>query len=236
MHAVRDDHRVAAEVLDLHAAGEVRDRDPAADPLQPRPHHRAPARPAHFDRVVAAWKVATIGPLAIMQTSSDDRRRRRLVHVDDVEAPLAQPAAHPRGRHRAELHAGHRAVVRDRHGAPGEGDPLVGERLLVLGRREHLDVVAHAAQRLGQVAHVVLHPAGDVPLVGADQADAHQAALPGRSAGRRPGGTSAQIRPSMCQSSGCSAIAVGERVGHRLHRRGRPGPAAGPGRRRAPPG
>ena len=70
VHAVRDDHRVAAEVLDLHAAGEVRDRDPAADPLQPGPHDRAPGG-QHFERVVAAWKVATIGPLAIMQTSSD---------------------------------------------------------------------------------------------------------------------------------------------------------------------
>ena len=36
-----------------------------------------PQAASHRDRVVAAWKVATIGPLAIMQTSSDDRRRRR---------------------------------------------------------------------------------------------------------------------------------------------------------------
>ena len=44
-------------------------------------------------------------------------------------------------------------------------------------------------------------------------------ALPRRAG---PGGTSAQIRPSMCQSSGCSAIDGGERVGDRLHRAGHP--------------
>ena len=71
MHAVRDDHGVAAEVLDLHAAGEVRHGDPAADPLQPRAGTTGPQAASHFDRVVAAWKVATIGPLAIMQTSRD---------------------------------------------------------------------------------------------------------------------------------------------------------------------
>ena len=35
---------------------------------------------------------------------------------------VAQPVPHPSGGHQAELHPGHRAVVRDRHGSPGEGD------------------------------------------------------------------------------------------------------------------
>src|SRR5918997_1198176 len=117
-----------------------------------------------LDRVVAAWKVATIGPSAIMHTD------------------------------RPKLHAGHRAVVRKGHGAPGPRRVLVGQRLLALGRGEHLDVVAHPAPRLGEVAHVVLHPAGDVPLVGADQPDAHQSpSTPvrlGEQAGARPAGGS----------------------------------------------
>src|SRR3954471_21442393 len=73
----------------------------------------------------------------------------------------------------------------------------------MLRRGEHLDVVAHAAQGPGEVPHVVLDPARDVPLVRTDQADAHQ----GESC-TGSGGTSAQIRPSMCQSSGCAAIEV----------------------------
>ena len=51
-------------------------------------------------------------------------------------------------------------------------------------------------------------------------------------AGRRPSGTSGQIRPSMCQSSGCSRDRGGERVGDRCiaavtRSSSRPGPSTG---------
>ena len=90
----------------------------------------------------------------------------------------------------------------------------------MLGRREHLDVVARARQRLGQVAHVGLDAAGDVPLVRADQADPHQAGPPSaRPRRRRVRGTSGQIRPSMCQSSGCSPIVAAKASATCLRRR-----------------
>ncbi len=76
---------------------------------------------SHFDRVVAAWKVATIGPFAIMQTSSATDGGAGSCTWTTSKWPVAQPATHPRGRHRPELEAGHRAVVRDRHGPAGEG-------------------------------------------------------------------------------------------------------------------
>ena len=101
--------------------------------------------------------------------------------------------------------------------------------VLTPAEREDLDVVAHAAQRLRQVAHVVLHPPGHVPLVGADQADAHQAD-PGSTDSSAP--TSAQIRPSMCQSSGWSPMEAVKASATRCmaagaRSRSRPGPATG---------
>ena len=47
--------------------------DTAIRPVIRSSHGRTtgPQAASHFDRVVAAWNVATIGPLAIMQTSSD---------------------------------------------------------------------------------------------------------------------------------------------------------------------
>ena len=143
-----------------------------------------PDAASHFDRVVAAWKVATIGPLAIMQTSSDTDGGAGSCTWTTSKCPSRSQ----RRTRAAETGPNCRLAIEPlyghRHGAPGEGDPRVGERLLALGRREDLDVVAHPAQRLGQVAHVVLDATGDVPLVRADQADAHQAG-PGGAAGRR---------------------------------------------------
>ena len=71
VHAVGDDHRVAAEVLDLHPPREVGHRDAPADPLQPRAH-TGPKAASHLERTVAVWNVATMGPSAIMQTSRDN--------------------------------------------------------------------------------------------------------------------------------------------------------------------
>ena len=104
VHAVRDDHRVAAEVLDLHPAGEVGHRDPAADPLQPGPHDWPPGR-QELRPGGGGVEGGHDRPLGDHADQQRHRRRRRLVHVDDVEVPVAQPAAHAGGRHRAELHS-----------------------------------------------------------------------------------------------------------------------------------
>ena len=85
---------------------------------------------------------------------------------------LVQPAADPGRDHRAERHPGHRAVVGHRHRAAGRHD--VRRQVVALGRREHRHVVAERDQRLGEVLDVVLHPAGDVEGVGADDADPHR--------------------------------------------------------------
>ena len=61
--------------------------DTAIRPVIRSSHGRTtgPQAASHFERTVAAWKVATIGPLAIMQTSRDTDGGAGLVHVDDVE-------------------------------------------------------------------------------------------------------------------------------------------------------
>ena len=69
--AVRDDHRVAAEVLDLHLPGQFADRDPAGDLLQERLQHRTGTRCSHRERGFAVWKVATIGPSATISARKD---------------------------------------------------------------------------------------------------------------------------------------------------------------------
>ena len=62
------------------------------------------------------------------------------------------------------------------------------------------------AQRPGQVADVVLDPAGDVPLVGADQADAHVRPAGGRRAG---GSERPRVRPARSGRACASPRAAG---------------------------
>src|SRR3712207_197586 len=147
-----------------------------------------------LDRVVAAWKVATIGPSAIMQTSSPTEGGTGSCTWTTSKWP-----SRSQRRTRVALTGPHCMLAIAPLYAPGPGRVRGGQRLLALGGGQHLDVVTQTAQRLGQVAHVVLDAAGDVPLVGTDQADAHQRS-PCRGGS---GGTSSQMRPRTCQSSGC---------------------------------
>ena len=103
------------------------------------------------ERVIAVWKVATTGPRADSTASSDRLERERLVHVQHVERAPGQPAAHPGGRDRAERDPGHRPVVRQRHRPPGR-DHVRRQVGVLVGRRQHADLVPEPDQRLGEVA------------------------------------------------------------------------------------
>ena len=229
MHAVRDDHRVAAEVLDLQPAGDVGDRDPAGDLLQPRPQ-TVPKPPATATGSSRRGRWRRSGPSAIMQASSDRLGGAGSCTCTHVEVALAQPAADPGGRHRAELQPGHRAVVRDRHGPAGRRPrSSAARRLLVLGRGEHRHVVAEREQRLGEVADVGLHAAGDVPRVG--QTSPILIGRPPRGRASRP---AAAGRPATAAAACASRPGAGDRRGERVGERlgGGGDPVAQPARRR----
>ena len=99
VHPVGDDHRVAAEVLDLNPPGEVGDRDPAADLLQPAADDRPPARSATS---------TGLSPRGRWRRSGPSRSCR----------PAARTTAAP-GRARGRRRSAPRAAT----GAPGRRTP-----------------------------------------------------------------------------------------------------------------
>jgi hypothetical protein len=168
---VGDQHGVAAQVLDERRPGRFGDRDPAVDLLKRRAEHglggEQPPGLAH--RGVHRRHDGAGGYPAGEQRQ---RGHRGLMHVQHVEVAVAQPAADPVRRQRAECQPGHRPVVRDRHRLAGR-DHVGRERPVVVGRGDHRDLVAELDQRLGQVPDVLLYPAGHVPRVRARDAYPH---------------------------------------------------------------
>ena len=214
---VRDQHRVAAHVLDQGLAGRLGHGDPGADLLQRGPQHRLGRVRS---RGSAGWRCGR-------WPRSGRRRPSRPAATGWAWPARARAARRSRPRltqrrtraadTEAEREPGHRAVVGHRDRAPG-GHHVGRQRRVVVGRGDHRDVVAQPDQRLGQVPDVLLHAARHVPGVRADDADPHlgtavraaaAAALrrwprpppAGRDRGRRR-----RRRWSMCQSCGCAAI------------------------------
>ena len=114
-------------------------------------------------------------------------RRGRLVHVQHVEAAVADGAVHAREDLRREVHVGDRAVARERHGR-AHGDEALGHRLAPAvdraprrrhgaHRRDDPGLVTALLELLGEVLDVVVHTAGDGPGVRGDEAYAHPAPL-----------------------------------------------------------
>ena len=146
-HAVRDDHGVAADMLDQRVTRGLGHRYPAVDLLHPGAHHRvgdqqhARARDGGMER----RDDRAGGHPAGQQGQARDLG---LVHVQHVEAAVLDPAPHPAHRQEAERQARHRAVVGHGHRPAGPGD--VGrQRRVVVGRRDHRYLVARVDQRLG---------------------------------------------------------------------------------------
>ena len=113
-HPVGDQHRVAAQVLDERRPRRLGHRDPAVDLLKRGAEHRlgGEQHPGLAHRGVHGRHDRAGRHPAGEQRQ---RRHRRLVHVQHVEIAVAEPAADPAGRQRAEREPGHRAVVRHRH-------------------------------------------------------------------------------------------------------------------------
>ncbi len=138
--AVRDHHRVPAEVLHQRAPGVLAHRDPRADLLQGgledrvRGDHGPGARVGRVERGDDRALRRPAGQQA-------QRGRRRLVDVDHVERAVVQPPAHPGRREEAEVQPGHRAVVRHRNRAPGRDD-VRRQRGVVVRRGEDGHLVA----------------------------------------------------------------------------------------------
>ena len=169
-----------------------------------RADHRADARPAGEQR---------------------QARRGRLVHVQDVEVALAQPAAHPRGGHGAERQPGDRAVVRHGHGAPGRRRrTAAARRRRRPGRAPRPRARARSASRRGR-GRATCTPPGTSQEYGQTRPILTRGLRPS-AASARPSTSSTQSGCSMCQSSGCSAM---PRSNERRRR-------AGSSRRRAPGG
>src|SRR5262249_56441831 len=119
--------------------------------------------------------------------------RGRAVYVQHVDPALPDPAADPRRRKETERKPRHRPVVRDRNRAAGRHH-VPGERRVVVGGGNYRDLVPQADERLGQLLNVLLHPAGDIPGVGADHADLHGSPPP-------PPAAAPPARPSTAASS-----------------------------------
>ena len=134
------------------------------------------------------------------------------MHVHDVEVAVAQPAPHPGRGDQAELHPGDRAVVRDAHpGLTGQHDVGRQPGGVVLAGRQHRHVVAQLDELLGEIAHVRLDAAGDVPGVGADDADAHA---------RRPSPAAVRSGRRARAAAACASPPGAARWPRRTRRRG----------------
>ena len=200
LDAVRDEHRVPAEVLDDHAAGGRRHRDAAGDLLERRAAARCRTPAGHG-----------YGP-SPCGTSRPSGRSRRSRPASTRSARSARAGAGRRRRPRAAsagcgpARAGRRrAGRRSRCTAPAPHDRRARRTRAGRPRRGRRPARAptpraRARRGVGEVADVRLHPAGDVPGVRADDADPHaRAARRGSSAAR----SSSHSRCSMCQSAGC---------------------------------
>ena len=124
------------------------------------------------DLRIAVCTVATIGPEATQQASSDSDGTEGSCTCSTSNVALLEPAADPVRRQRAERQPGHRPVVRDRHRLACR-DHVGRQRAVLVGRGDHRDLVAELDQRLGQVPDVLLHAAGHVPRVRARDAYPH---------------------------------------------------------------
>ena len=170
-HAVGDEHRVAAELLDLPAPRHLRHGDAAADALQHRPQQgrgQLQRQRLRRRRVVRGHDGAHRGA----HGEHGVARRIRLVDVQHVEVAVGDPAPDLPRRHGAERQPRHRPVVRDRDRAPAALDEFgyLGGRA---GRTDQADLVAARPELLAQVDRVRLHAAGHVEGIRADHSDAH---------------------------------------------------------------
>lgn len=136
-----------------------------------------------------------------------DAGDQRLVQVHHVEGTVAQPPRRPGRDAGPEGESGDRSVVGHRHRL---ADHLDIRRQLVIGLpgSQHGDFMPARAELQGQVADVVLHPAGHVERVGADEPDSHPSSAAAGSGAARETMSAEKIRCSMCQSSGCRRIAA----------------------------
>ena len=221
-HAVGDDDRVAADVLDQRGAGRLGDRDPAVDLLQRGPQHRIGdhEHPRARDRGVHGGHDRTRGHPAGQQGQAGDAG---FVDVQHVEPALVEPAPDPAHRQEAERQPGHRPVIG--HGHRTAGSHHVGrQRGVIVGRGDDRDLVPLLDQGLGQVPDVLLDAAGHVPGVRADHPDLHGIA-PGRKVGGedalehvpvgRVFGDAGLEDPGQVLAHGRDLLRPGTRLGHR---------------------
>ena len=215
--AVRDDDGVGAEVLDDHLARGGRHRDPAAELLEERLQHVVEHGQERGTASVAMWNVATSGPSWIMQVSSD-----RLGGAGSCTCTTSKSPSRSQRRTRAADTSPNCTRATEPlygigHGLAGGDDVGRQTGRVVVARREHRHLVPERDERLGEIADVRLHAAGDVPGVRADDADPHQPARrvvdPHRDRAafaRRPqpdaSRSASQSCCSMCQSVGCAAM------------------------------
>ena len=173
------------------------------------------------DRVIAVWKVATTGPRADSTASID-----RLGASGSCTCSTSKsPAASHRRTRAVETGPNDIRATEPLYGtgtARPAGTTYGGSVGVLVGRGQHAHLVPEPDQRLGQVADVVLHAAGHVEGVRADDADPHgrprlrPARRPGVTAGRAPGCVqphSLQHVPVLRVAGDAGGHTVGDRAG-----------------------
>ena len=190
--AVRHDQQVAIAHAGTHAlAGRVRHGDTPGQPVPHRPHHRrGQPEPEAADALAAhvRMKRGHHRGVGLQHRVHRHARHQRLVHVDDVRRGSPQRPADRAGHLGAEADARDRAVATHRNCATD--DQGIAARTTLTTRREDLHLVPERPQVRGQLPHVDLHAAGDVPAVRRDLDDAQRSHRI-RAVGARDGGTAA---------------------------------------------
>src|SRR5690606_524370 len=133
-----------------------------------------------------------------------ETHRRRLVHVDDVEVAVDEPAPDPRRHPRAEADPGHGAVVRNRDRPAHRGD-VRRQVVVVIPGGDHRYRIAAAQEFFGEVPDVDLYATWNVPRVGTRDPDLHD----DTGSARRASSGSRSARNSrwvMCPSAGWARI------------------------------
>ena len=202
-HPVRDDDRVAADVRDHGLPRGLRDGDPPVDLLQRRPDQRVGGLHgprAHEARVEGRDDRPLGGP----QREDRHARRDRFVDVDDVERARLQPAADPGRGDAVRTSAARPSRCTCTGIALPEETTYGGTDAVLVGRRQHADVVPGGDEVLGEVTDVELHAAGDVERVRADDADPHARRLTLRPGLRRLGDANRRRPAASCASPRCA--------------------------------